>query len=170
MTIQKVSIIIIIVIFIVGKASSQSKHCDYFEALKVGKTYVIASPGYSGNYKGGTDCRWAAEAPPGYKISLNCNDVKLSSPLLRCGDQISVSKTGRPDLRDGKSHCRSGAFSETSSSTRITISLKTRALSRGGRFKCSMKAIVNSCNCGQLNKGKIGRYFLLNQLSIIVCF
>jgi hypothetical protein len=144
------------IISLVGKLSSQSNKCDYYQALKPSVIYTISSTRYPQNYVRGTDCRWAAEAPPGYKVSLTCNEVKLPATFFCNGDRILVSLVGRADLRDGRKHCGGVAFMETSSSTRMTIALKTGQLTRGGRFKCALKAVANSCSCGQLNSGRIG--------------
>lgn len=149
-------IIIFLIIGCVSKAQQQSKRCDYFQALKPNGVYSIASPGFSRNYLRGTDCRWAAEAPPGYKILLLCHEVRLPNSLRCKNDRIIVSNTGRSDLRDGKTRCGSASFSETSTSTKMTIALKTGAFTKGGRFKCSLKTVANSCNCGLANRGRIG--------------
>lgn len=147
---------LIVALVLIGKVSAQSKDCDFFQALKPDTVYTIASPKYSQNYAYGTDCRWAVEAPPGYKVSLSCDNVALPSTFLCLGDRLLVSRSGRTDVRDGKSYCGAAPFTETSTSYRMTIALKTWFLSQGGRFKCSMRAIVASCACGQLNRGKIG--------------
>lgn len=147
---------LIAVLLLIGKVSNQYKSCDYYQRLTVGATYFIASPEYSRNYKRGAQCRWAAESPPGYHVALNCNDVKLPSVLSCRSDKILVSRTGRASLSDGKAHCGGASFKENSVSTRMVVVLKTEALSKGGKFKCSFKAVANTCNCGQLNRGKIG--------------
>lgn len=147
---------LIAVLLLIGKVFPENKNCDYYQRLTVGATYFIASPGYSRNYKRGAECRWAAEAPPGYKISFNCNDVKLPSELSCRSDKIMVSRTGRANLGDGKVHCGEASFTETSASTRMVVALKTGKLSKGGKFRCSFRAVASTCSCGQLNRGKIG--------------
>jgi hypothetical protein len=148
----------IIVLSLIGKVSAQSKACDFYQELKPGKIYTIASPRYPQNYLRGTDCRWAAEAPPGYKISLGCNEVRL--PLvLRCNDRVDrilVSPSGRVNLSDARRHCGGVSFSETSLSTRMLVALKSGPFISGKRFKCSLKAVADNCSCGQLNRGRIG--------------
>lgn len=146
---------LITVLILIGKVFPQLNGCDYYQALQINSVYTIKSPNYSQNYLRGSDCRWAAEAPPGYKILLNCNEMQLPAPFF-CSDKILVSNTGRTDLRDARRHCGSTLFSETSTSTRMTIALKTGPFSRGGKFKCSLKAVKNNCNCGQVNRGRIG--------------
>lgn len=136
------------------------KTCDFYQALKPDVIYTIVSPNYARNYFRGTDCRWAAEAPPGFKVLLNCNEVRLPLVFL-CGDRIDrilVSNSGRVNLADARRHCGGVAFTETSTSTKMVIALKTTPTSRGGRFKCSLKAVPNSCRCGQLNRGRIGAF------------
>lgn len=143
-------------LLLIGKVSVQYKSCDYYQRLTVGATYFIASPGYSRNYNRGAECRWAAESPPGYHVALNCNDVKLPLVLSCRSDRILVSRSGRASLSDGKAHCGVASFTENSVSTRMVVALKSGALSRGGKFKCSFRAVANTCSCGQLNRGKIG--------------
>lgn len=146
----------IITFLLIGKVFSQSKDCDYYQALKADTLYTIASPKYSQNYPYGSDCRWSAEAPPGYKVAMTCDSMALPSTILCMGDKILVSRTGRTDVRDGKAYCGASSFNETSTSNRMTIALKTWIFSRGGRIKCSLRAVASSCTCGQLNRGKIG--------------
>lgn len=148
--------ILLIITLLVAKISSQSKSCDYYQAVKPGIIYSIMSPNFSQNYQLGTDCRWAAEAPAGHQVSLSCNQVKLPTTFACFGDRILVSNTGRADLRDGKKHCGASSFSETSVSTRMTLALKTGRFSWGGSFKCSLKTVTNSCSCGLINRGRIG--------------
>lgn len=163
---------LIAILLLIGKLFAQYKSCDYYQRLTVGATYFIASPGYSRNYKRGAECRWAAEAPSGYKVSFNCDDVKLPSALSCRSDKILVSKSGKANLSDGKVHCGSASFTEISASTRMVVALKTGTLSKGGKFKCSFRAVASTCSCGQLNRGKIGKKVLFTKLwrrSKVVC-
>lgn len=148
----------IIVLSLIGKVSAQSKACDFYQALKPGVIYTIASPRFPQNYLRGTDCRWAAEAPSGYKVSLKCNEVRL--PLVfPCNDRVDrilVSPYGKVNLADARRHCGGVSFTETSFGTRMLVALKSGPFISGQRFKCSLKAVANSCSCGQLNRGRIG--------------
>lgn len=150
----------IITLLLIGKVSTQSKACDFYQPLKPDVVYTIASPRFPQNYLRGTDCRWAAEAPTGYKVSLSCAEVRLPLVFL-CNDRsdrILVSLSGKVNLSDARRRCGEVSFTETSSSNRMIIALKTVQRTRGGRFKCSLKAVsnTNSCNCGLLNRGRIG--------------
>lgn len=53
--------------------------CDYFQNVEVGKSYDIFSPEHNRNIvnREGMDCRWAAVAPAGYILVLECNDIPL---------------------------------------------------------------------------------------------
>ena len=148
-------------IILLHKAASQFNGCDYFQPLKLGASYIIASPKYPNKYERGTNCRWAAEAPTGYKIALECNDVSLPTSVFCAGDKILVSRTGRTDFQDGIKYCGTGKFSENSSSTRMTIALRAGLFGMfNGRFMCTLKIVSSNCNCGQLNRGRIGLIFL----------
>lgn len=149
---------LITILILIGKVFPQSNGCDYYQALKPDVTYTITSPKYSLNYLRGSDCRWAAEAPPGYRILLSCSEVRLPTSFFCSGDRILVSNAGRADLRDATRHCGSSSFSETSASNRMTIALKTGTFSRGGKFKCLLKTVGSSCSCGQVNRGRIGEF------------
>lgn len=155
----------IIAFLLIEKVSAQSKACDFYQAMEPNVVYTISSPKYSNNYLRGTDCRWAAEAPLGYKISLACAIVRLPSTFL-CNDRadrILVSRSGKANLSDGRRHCGGVSFTETSFGDRMVIALKTSPLSRGGRFKCSLKAVANNCSCGLLNRGRIGKKKVIYQ-------
>lgn len=148
----------IIVFLLIGKVSTQSNGCDFYQELELDIIYTISSPRFPQRYLRGTDCRWAAEAPAGYKISLDCYEVRLP-PVFQCTDKVDrilVSSVGNANLTDGKRYCGGVPFTETSSSTRMVFALKTGPFIRGGRFKCSLKAVRASCSCGQLNRGRIG--------------
>lgn len=140
--------LVLIVLMTVGSAALQFKGCDFFLALKPGSHYTITSPQISRS----SDCRWVAKAPPGYRISLACSEFKPPSTLICRGDKIIVSVNGRADLKDGKEHCGNASFVETTVGTKITVALK----SDSAKLKCSLKTVPNSCNCGQINRGRIG--------------
>lgn len=139
------------------EVAAEFRGCDYFQALRIGAVYSIASSGYPRNYNRGASCRWSAEAPPGYIIQLNCNEVRLPLSTSCLGDQLLVSTSGRTDLRDGRRYCGSGSFTMESKSTRLTVGLRALTNSRGGKFRCSMKTKANSCECGRRNLGRIGK-------------
>jgi CUB domain len=151
----------IIMFLLIGKVSTALEACDYYQELKPGVVYTIASPKYPKKIVRGADCRWAAETEPGYKISLDCFEVRLP-PVYRCGDRVErilVSTSGKANLSDAKRRCGSVSFTEISASTRMTIALKTGPSSyKGGRFKCSLRAVTSNCSCGQLNRGRIGEF------------
>lgn len=148
---------ILSVIFI-GNVFAQFNGCDFYKELKPEKVYTITSPLYPQKYRRETSCRWAVEAPAGYKISLDCYEVTLAFSFFCYGDRILASKTGRTDVRDSNRNC--DPFKVTSVSNRMTIALKTQAFSYGGRFKCALHLIVDTCSCGQYNKARIGRTFI----------
>lgn len=131
-------------------------NCDFFQRVTATSQFTIVSTGYPQNYLSNTKCRWAAEAPPGYKISLNCNDVRIPFSLSCANDLLSVSTTGRADLGDGKRYCGNSPFQVYSTSYRITIAHKVGPFSKGGKFRCDIKAVKNDCTCGVRNRGRIG--------------
>lgn len=136
--------------------------CDYFQRLSITSQYKITSPGYPRNYLKNTKCRWITEAPLGYKVSLNCNDVRIPFSLSCKNDNLYVSATGRADFADGKLHCGNSPFQVVSTSYRMTMALQVGSLSSGGgggggKFSCIVKAVKNNCSCGVRNRGKIGK-------------
>lgn len=140
--------IFLIVLIAAVSAELKFKGCDVFQALSPGKHYTIKSPRVSRS----SDCRWAEKAPPSYRSSLACNEVKLPLTLLCRGERITLSLNDRADLRDGERHCINASFAETTVSTKITVAMK----SQSAKLKCSLKTVPNSCTCGQLNRGRIG--------------
>lgn len=67
-----------------------------------------------------------------------------------------VSRRGRADLADSESYCGHFGPVETDSlSTRMTVSVKTGLLPMGSRFHCEISTIVDTCECGKRNAGKI---------------
>ena len=141
--------------------------CDYFQELNSEDVYLISSPN-SQIFLQSVECRWAAEAPPEHTLHLDCNEVRLQPTPSCYGDRILVSRSGRSDLRDAKRYCGGASFSETSTSTKITIALKIGLFSAGGKFKCSLKAVASNCSCGQTNKGRIGEFHLKCHIAIAI--
>lgn len=154
---MKFQILFFVFLFEFSFSFDEFGDCDFFQKLTTTSQFTITSPGYPESYTRGTQCRWAAEAPPGYKISLNCYEVQLSSTLSCLGDNLSVSQSGRVDLADAKRFCGSSPFEVESTGYPMTIALKVGGISKGGRFRCSVKAVKNNCECGTRNRGKIGK-------------
>lgn len=147
------------VIMLVSHSQSQQfKNCDFFQSLSANVTHTITSPKYSRPYPKGASCRWAVEAPPGHNVLVNCREIKMSASWMCSRDGIVVSTTGRADLRDASSHCGRKSFTLKSRSTRLTMALRSsRHNGAGGRFKCTLRTVEDdSCNCGQMNRAKIG--------------
>lgn len=140
---------LIVMNILIGQILAKLDGCDYFQPLQSGDEYLFTWPRFYVS-----DCRWAAEAPPGYKVHVACREVYFPFSFYCKRDRILVSTTGRGDLLDGIKHC--APFSETSTSTKLTMAVKTGSLAVEGDFKCSLKAVANSCSCGHLNRGRIG--------------
>lgn len=147
-------------LLLIENAFSQFNGCDYYKKLKPDTTYTIRSPRYPKSYRREANCRWAVEAPAGFKISLDCYEVTFNFPFFCYGDTILASRTGRTDVRDSNRNC--DTFKATSTSTKMTVALKTQAPSFGGRFTCSLRLVIDGCNCGQHNQARIGS-FVINQ-------
>lgn len=87
-------------LFFFSSVGAQNSSCDFYQALKIGQKYQIFSRGYSGGkqtqrflwfhaarisfsrfsmfvFYRNEACRWAAEAPLGYKVLLKCDNVFL---------------------------------------------------------------------------------------------
>lgn len=64
--------------------SGQFTDCDYYENLFLGIEYNIGISSDSTN----THCRWAAEAPPGYQVAIDCHDIALPWVRFHCNHII----------------------------------------------------------------------------------
>lgn len=155
---MKVARLILITLISLKSCSTLEDYnnCDFFQRITATSQFSIVSTGYPRTYFSNTKCRWTAEAPMGYRISLNCHDVRIPTSLNCANDSLSVSPTGRADLSDGKRYCGNAPFQVYSTSYRMTIAHKAGSYSRGGLFYCMVKAVKNDCNCGVRNRGKIG--------------
>lgn len=60
-------------------AHGQFPNCDFFQLLRTGVRYQIFSPGFDRGflYPANTRCRWAAEAPPAFKVRLDCDYFEI---------------------------------------------------------------------------------------------
>lgn len=154
---MKLKILFLLILSDFSITLDQYGNCDFFQKLSTTSQFTITSPRYPGNFLRDTKCRWAAEAPPGFKISLNCFEFQLPSSSWCSLDNLSISQTGRVDLGDAKRFCGWSPFQVESTSYRMTIALNVGRFSKGGRFRCSIRALKNNCNCGVRNRGKIGK-------------
>jgi hypothetical protein len=152
-SIHIITLILIIKNFLVLARTNlrEFEKCDYHQELRPASQHTI---GYVGGYSRGISCRWAAEAPAGYKITLDCNNVQMPPSFACLGDQIQVSTAGRADMSDAKRFC--GPFRAESLGTQMTVSLKSTPTSSGGKFRCLFSTVKSKCTCGSRNRGKIG--------------
>lgn len=145
-----------------AKVIEEYGNCDYYQQLKPTEQVAIFSPGYSKNYIPGTKCRWTAEAPIGYKLSMSCKDFQLPKLFGCLSDEMSISTTGRADMLDAKKFCGKQPLSIESKGTKMIIALKSNGKSVGGRFYCVIQTLKEkpSCTCGVRNRdrGRIGNY------------
>lgn len=141
-------------------------NCNYYEYLEVGVNYTISSPGFANNQGAprNVNCQWSMEAPPGYQVTLHC-DVVFLMPLLGCTNKLLISTNGRIDMEDADTYCGFGDIRTQSLSTRMKIQFQSSILPMGSRFRCIASTIVNTCNCGIRNDGKIvnGNQTLINE-------
>lgn len=144
---------LIVLIELIENVRLEYSGCDYFQPVELGKVYSIGLERNSQNSSKQISCRWAAEAPPGYKLSFDCLLPQTSGCF-----KILVSRSGRTDLKDAKRYYRGASFGETSKSTKITVALKIGSFSEGENFKCLLKAVTNDCRCGQVNRRRIGLF------------
>lgn len=69
---------------------------------------------------------------------------------------LKISESGRADLKDAISYFGwLGSFSIVSFSNRLTIGFQTGSLPLPSKFMCTLKPIVNDCECGKHNIGKV---------------
>jgi hypothetical protein len=93
------SLRIVIIYFaslVVGLSTSLTKHCDYFQKLDPNVTYQLHSPK---NSKLNSKCRWAAEAPEGQNVLIDCKEIKIPFSTFCANDALLISTNGRVDLR-----------------------------------------------------------------------
>lgn len=76
-----------------------------------------------------------------------------------------ISRRGRADLSDGERYCGYGSTTFQSLSIRATFSLQAPFNSPGGRLRCMVTPVMNSCQCGVRNRGRIvgGSETLVNE-------
>lgn len=155
MKLKKILLLIIFLNFHLTKARDEFGTCDYFQKLTSSSQFTITSPGYPSNYTRNAKCRWTAEAPPGFKISLNCIEVQIP-----CGsDNLSIIAVGSSDP---KRYCGKSPFQVDSTSYRVSIALQVGNFSSGGKFRCVIKSMLNNCSCGTRNRGRIGNVIKCN--------
>ena len=156
---------IAIFIFLIHSSVCQLA-CNYYESMVIDRNYTILSPGYNKMHGApmNTNCKWALEAPPGYKVNLHCN-VVFPKLLIGCHNKLLISLNGRVDMKDADTYCGFGEIKTHSLSTRMLIEFQTAILPMGSRFHCIASAILNNCNCGIHNNGKIvnGNQTLINE-------
>lgn len=121
--------------------------CNYYQAISPGVTYQVFSPNYPGNYPAGLACTWTAEAPVGYKLELSCPTVVIPSSTGCSGDRMSVNIHASSSTATDNVYCGTGTINLQSSANALIIRLRT--VTNNGRFFCTMKTVVDHCNCGR---------------------
>lgn len=149
------SIIICILGVLAFSAPGISALCDYAQTLVPGTQYQIFSPGYYGNYPAYSSCSWLANAPPGYKIELSCNEF-----VVPCYDSFVVNQYGLSSGSGDTALCNRAPFSITSLTNAISVRLST--VTSSGRFYCTLKTVADACQCGRRQVSRmniISKYF-----------
>ncbi|KAG4069013.1 hypothetical protein HA402_008324 [Bradysia odoriphaga] len=129
--------------------------------ITFGKSYDIFSPEQNRNgifNREGMDCRWAAEAPAGHILVLDCDEVYM--PLSNnCNDaRIEVSASGETNLSDANRYCGTKSFRTQSVGNRMVIAFKPFSSLNalfGSFFRCRLTStadIVFPCECGKRKK------------------
>lgn len=111
------------------------------QTMAVGQSYDVFSPGYGENkdYKPGTNCRWTAMAPAGYRINVNCFNIQLPQPLSGNLDRIDVSYTGNSNLSDAQVYATNRPFAYSTYGNKVVIALRSsQYTAKGGKFLCSL--------------------------------
>jgi hypothetical protein len=132
--------------------------CDY--TRKVSSESLIYSPNYPLSYRGGKNCRWILEARTDKRIEFECIDMRMPYSFGCFADHLAISKSGRADASDAERFCgSSGRFNLISEANRMTVVLRAKAYSDGGKFNCIATAVAadEMCKCGARNRGKIGK-------------
>lgn len=148
-------IIICILGVLAFSAPGISALCDYAQTLVPGTQYQIFSPGYYGNYPAYSSCSWLANAPPGYKIELSCNEF-----VVPCYDLFVVNQYGLSSGSGDTALCNRAPFSITSLTNAISVRLST--VTSSGRFYCTLKTVADACQCGRRQVSRmniISKYF-----------
>ncbi|KAL1512636.1 hypothetical protein ABEB36_002198 [Hypothenemus hampei] len=157
--------------------------CNFYQEMAPEEIFYIFNMEYPGNYSSGISCQWIAKGPPRSKILLSCQDVVMPKPkfLPTClHDRLEVSSSGKKDLSELHNYCGEGSFSLLTQESTLKVALKTSSWSPGGRFLCSITAILNphketgafpspmvesNCQCGWKNDIRIvgGQETMVNE-------
>lgn len=109
--------------------------------MTVGVSYDVFSPGYGENktYKPGTNCRWTAIAPTGYRINVNCFDLQLPQSLYGNLDRLEISYTGNSNLSNAQVYSNNRPFAYSTYGNQVVIALRSSTYTKvGGKFLCSL--------------------------------
>jgi len=120
-----------------------SSNCDYYQFMEIGQEYYIYNQGYPNNYGPGTNCRWVAQSPQYTKILIMCPDIYLPASDNCREDYLAFALDGDSTLTASHRYCGSGALNLVSRTNGIAVGLSSPWFSRGGRFTCSLTAVVD---------------------------
>ncbi|KAH1015089.1 hypothetical protein HUJ05_012867, partial [Dendroctonus ponderosae] len=144
--------------------------CNYYQELAMGELYYIFNNEYPRNYTAGYSCQWIAKSPLRSQIFLSCEDLNMPKSSNCQHDRLEISSSGPKHLSESHTYCGSGSVSLILQGSTLSVVLRTRSRSQGGRFFCAITAIESNiesdqsfdipmadrgCNCGWKNDKKI---------------
>ncbi|XP_062133666.1 venom serine protease [Drosophila sulfurigaster albostrigata] len=124
----------------------------YFEGCDntytVDGTIYVESPYYNSTYPPGTSCRYKFVAPVDYYITVQCT-ISLPSNNGQCStDNFWLDTEGDLLMRTSENFCGTGTFTRDSLFTELVFAYISTGSNVGGKFRCSLSAKPQSCNCG----------------------
>ncbi|KAL2749493.1 venom serine protease-like [Vespula maculifrons] len=134
---------------IVESEDAVDSDCDYFQQLEPGRNYYIYNPNYPDYYLGQHNCRWRAKSNT--RVKLNCSFFDVP-PSVNCSMDYIKVKVG-----DGIEYvfCGLDSFVVESISSEMTILFHSRYNTYGGKFRCDLRMVEDSCRCGWKNPSRI---------------
>ncbi|CAB3255227.1 unnamed protein product [Arctia plantaginis] len=115
-----------------------ASNCDFSVSVLPHQVYGFNNPHFPGTYTAGVTCRWIFDCPE-YTCRVQCRDVGLPKTQGCFMDRLLVSITGNLFFEGAEVFCGRTSINTTSVGTRITIGLMSRAMSPGGRFRCTVR-------------------------------
>lgn len=109
---------------------------------------IVQSPKYPENFVSDLSCRWNINVPVGYRFRVLCEDFSLTSTPNCQSDVVTIN---------GKKYC-SGPTLDTKWNGGQPLIIDFQSRTNSGKFKCTVSAIEDPCNCGNVKKTDKDKY------------
>ncbi|XP_043477669.1 venom serine protease 34-like isoform X2 [Leptopilina heterotoma] len=139
---SKIFYFLFIFLFLLDVSKTQEADCDLYQFVNLGSLYYIYNLEYPDYVTGTKYCRFRAEAPEGYRILLECEDINIPSSLLCLNQYLSINTNPDSILSIPSIFCGIGTMTMSSVNNKMTVIYRSLPTGRPARFFCNVTSVA----------------------------